>query len=85
MKTLLYMPLHIPTKVIGIFANIQILPATGNFTTDDYCSTYSHNNESAHPGYYQVFLQRYGINAEMTSTLRCAYHRFTFEAERIKS
>lgn len=59
--------------------HIPILPATGNFSADDYCSTYSHNNESAHPGYYQVFLQRYGINAEMTSTLRCAYHRFTCE------
>lgn len=64
--------------------HIPILPATGNFTADDYCSTYSHNNESAHPGYYQVFLQRYGINAEMTSTLRCAYHRFTFEARKDK-
>ena len=64
--------------------HIPILPATGNFTADDYCSTYSHNNESAHPGYYQVFLQRYGINAEMTSTLRCAYHRFTFEAGKDK-
>lgn len=59
--------------------HIPILPATGNFSADDYCSTYSHDNESAHPGYYQVFLQRYGINAEMTSTLRCAYHRFTCE------
>lgn len=59
--------------------HIPILPATGNFSADDYCSTYSHNNESAHPGYYQVFLKRYGINAEMTSTLRCAYHRYTFE------
>jgi putative alpha-1,2-mannosidase len=59
--------------------HIPILPATGNFSADDYCSTYSHDNESAHPGYYQVFLKRYGINAEMTSTLRCAYHRFTFE------
>ena len=64
--------------------HIPILPATGNFSADDYCSTYSHNNESAHPGYYQVFLQRYGINAEMTSTLRCAYHRYTFEAGKDK-
>ena len=64
--------------------HIPILPATGNFSADDYCSTYSHDNESAHPGYYQVFLKRYGINAEMTSTLRCAYHRFTFEAGKDK-
>lgn len=64
--------------------HIPILPATGNFSANDYCSTYSHDNESAHPGYYQVFLKRYGINAEMTSTLRCAYHRFTFEAGKDK-
>lgn len=64
--------------------HIPILPATGNFSADDYCSAYSHDNESAHPGYYQVFLKRYGINAEMTSTLRCAYHRFTFEEEKDK-
>ncbi len=64
--------------------HIPILPATGNFSADDYCSTYSHDNESAHPGYYQVFLKRYRINAEMTSTLRCAYHRFTFEAGKDK-
>ncbi|MFR0677493.1 GH92 family glycosyl hydrolase [Dysgonomonas mossii] len=64
--------------------HIPILPATGNFSADDYCSAYSHDNESAHPGYYQVFLKRYGINAEMTSTLRCAYHRFTFEAGKDK-
>jgi predicted alpha-1,2-mannosidase len=60
--------------------NIPILPVTGTVSADDYCSGYSHSNESAHPGYYQVYLQRYGINAELTSTLRCAYHKYTFGA-----
>jgi predicted alpha-1,2-mannosidase len=58
--------------------HIPLLPVTGSITPSNYCSTFSHNNESAHPGYYQVFLQRYGINAELTSTLRCAYHKYTF-------
>ncbi len=58
--------------------HIPFLPATGNFTPNNYCSGYSHQNESAHPGYYQVYLERYHINAELTSTLRCGYHRYSF-------
>ncbi len=60
--------------------HIPLLPATGNFSPDDYCSAYSHRNESAHPGYYQVFLERYGVNAELTSTLRCGFHKYTFKS-----
>ena len=60
--------------------HIPLLPVTGQITPSDYCSKYSHQNESAHPGYYQVFLERYGINAELTSTLRCAYHKYSFPA-----
>ena len=60
--------------------HIPLLPVTGNISPDDFCSSYSHNNESAHPGYYQVFLERYNINAELTSTLRCAYHKYTCKA-----
>jgi predicted alpha-1,2-mannosidase len=56
------------------------LPATGTFSPDDYCSKFSHKNETAHPGYYQVFLDRYAVNAELTSTLRCAFHKYTFRA-----
>ena len=58
--------------------HVPVLPFTGKITADNYCSGYSHDNESAKVGYYQVFLERYGINAEMTSTLRCAYHKFTY-------
>jgi len=64
--------------------NIPLLPATGNITPDDYSSAFSHKNESAHPGYYQVYLERYAINAELTSTLRCAFHRYTFKGGQSK-
>lgn len=59
--------------------HVPILPFTGEITADNYQSGYSHKNESAKPGYYQVFLERFGINAEMTSTLRCAHHKFTYQ------
>jgi predicted alpha-1,2-mannosidase len=59
--------------------NIPILPITGDINSDDFGSTFSHTNESAHPGYYQVFLERYNINAELTSTLRCGYHKYAYK------
>ena len=58
--------------------HIPMLPVTGEVLPRDFKSTFSHANESAHPGYYQVFLERYGVNAELTSTLRCGYHKYTF-------
>lgn len=61
--------------------HLPLLPVTGKVSASDYASEYNHNKESASPGYYQVFLERYGINAELTSTLRCGYHRYTFPRE----
>ncbi len=60
--------------------HVPLLPVTGDIDPVDYASKYSHSNESARPGYYQVFLERYGVNAELTSTLRCAYHKYTFRS-----
>lgn len=65
--------------------NIPLLPATSGFTADDYASPYSHDRESAHPAYYQVYLQRYDVNAELTSTLRCGFHRYSFKAGQAES
>ena len=39
---------------------------------------FPHDRESAEPGFYQVYLQRYGINAELTTTLHCGFHKYTF-------
>ena len=59
--------------------HIPVLPVTGAISAGDYASKFSHQNEAAAPGYYQVFLERYGVNAELTSTLRCGYHKYTFK------
>lgn len=45
-----------------------------------YASGFSHKNETAEPGYYSVFLDRYGVKAELTATKRGALHRYTFPA-----
>lgn len=59
--------------------HVPILPVTGDINPDDFGSTFNHTNESAHPGYYQVYLERYHINAELTSTLRCGFHKYTYK------
>ena len=61
--------------------HIPMLPVCGEFSARDFGSGFSHKNETASPGYYQVFLERYQINAELTSTLRCGYHKYTFEGK----
>ena len=61
--------------------HVPILPVRGTFDAVDYASAFSHENESAHPGYYQVYLDRYGVNVELTSTLRCAFHQYTFHED----
>ena len=43
-----------------------------------YASAFSHENETAEPGYFSVFLDTYGIKAELTATKRAALHRYTF-------
>jgi len=59
--------------------HIPLLPAAGSILAEDFSSGFSHTNESAHPGYYQVYLDRYHVNAELTSTLRCGFHKYTFQ------
>ena len=61
--------------------HLPVLPVSGDVDPEDYASSFSHDNESARPGYYSVFLDRYGVLAELTSTLRCAFHRYTFPAD----
>ncbi|HEY1661849.1 MAG TPA: GH92 family glycosyl hydrolase [Verrucomicrobiae bacterium] len=63
---------------------LPVMPITGKFNAPDglaaAASGFSHKDEVVHPGYYKVFLQRYGITAELTSTMRVGFQRYTFPA-----
>lgn len=59
--------------------HVPVMPVSGRgFSPDDFSSPFSHDDEEAHPGYYRVHLDRYDIDVEVTTTLRCAVHRYTF-------
>lgn len=62
--------------------NVFFTATTGPIVTQvsDFQSPYSHKMETAKPGYYQVQLLEWGINAELSATDRTGVARFTFPA-----
>ena len=77
---------HLSGTGVAELFDVLFLPFTGDNTKaiqslqseKGFCSSFSHSNESAHPGYYQVFLKDFGVNAELTATTRTGFHRYTF-------
>ncbi|MFB5944295.1 GH92 family glycosyl hydrolase [Albibacterium profundi] len=57
---------------------LKTIPGDLEHPDDGYRSRFSHDRETAEPGYYQVYLDDYGINAELTATKRVGFHRYTF-------
>ncbi len=43
-----------------------------------YRSFFTHERESARPGYYSVYLETPDVQAELTSTTRCGMHRYRY-------
>ncbi|WP_242695939.1 GH92 family glycosyl hydrolase [Desertivirga brevis] len=64
------------TGVADLF-DILFLPVSGN-KDKPYESSFSHNQEQAKAGYYQVKLLDYDVNAELTATEHTGFHRYTY-------
>ena len=66
-------------------SGIAVMPTTGpmqgHLGMDAYQSEFSHETEVVEPGYHKVVLDRYRITAELTSTVRVGFHRYSFPAE----
>lgn len=78
---------HLSGTGIGDLGDIAVMPVTGDVrfskgNVEDprsgFVSLFSHEEEKAKPGYYSVRLKRYNIKAELTSTARVGFHRYTF-------
>ena len=57
---------------------LKVVPGAENDPDAGYRSRFSHDTETASPGYYAVTLADYGIRAELTSTTRAGMQRYTF-------
>lgn len=65
-----FMPLRLPLKR----EQTEGGPATGTLV-----SGFSHQQEQAKAGYYQVYLPDYRVNVELTAGLRTGYQRYRFD------
>ncbi|WP_232373171.1 GH92 family glycosyl hydrolase [Pinibacter aurantiacus] len=59
---------------------LQTTPGKLENPDNGYRSRFDKKDEVATAGYYSVLLKDYNIKAELTSTKRVAYHRYTFPA-----
>lgn len=73
---------HLSGTGAGDLYDISFMPVTLPYREAEaplgIHSKFSHQNESASAGYYQVVLSDYGINVELTATERCGIQRYTF-------
>ena len=63
-------------------SGIPVMPTNGIFKghlgADQYGSTFNHQKEVIRAGYHKLILDAYGITAELTSTTRVGFHKYTF-------
>ena len=85
---------HLSGTGISDYGDILLMPTVGEIELNNgfnksktselainelgYSSRFSHENEIAQAGYYQVLLEDYDINVELTSSVRAGIHRYSF-------
>ncbi|MBD0831903.1 GH92 family glycosyl hydrolase [Aestuariibaculum sediminum] len=75
---------HLTGTGAGDLYDILVMPTNSRFNKRIEAnnfkpfSKFSHQKESASPGYYQVDLLDYGIKAELSATARTGIHKYTF-------
>lgn len=79
--------LHLSGTGIGDLGDVILMPYTGNMKIipgtvqnplSGYATLYGHQDETVKPGYYAINLKSYHVKAEMTSTERVGFHKYTF-------
>ena len=71
---------HLSGTGAGCLGDIMVMPFAGKPDEKaDVSSAFSHERESAQPGYYSVYLQDPKVEAELTATTRAGLHHYAFE------
>lgn len=71
---------HLSGTGIPDYCDLLMMPFTGEvkWKKEDYYSRFSHKNEKASPGYYEVMLDKHKIKAQLTTAERSGMHQYTF-------
>lgn len=75
---------HLSGTGCSDYGDILLMPMNGNPSPDNriYGSKFSHSNEKAAAGFYSVKLDDDNILAELTSTTRVGFHKYSFSSAR---
>jgi predicted alpha-1,2-mannosidase len=71
---------HLSGTGIPDYCDVLMMPFSGEvkWNNADYRSTFSHKNEKASPGYYEVLLDKHNIKAQLTTSYRSGMHQYQF-------
>jgi predicted alpha-1,2-mannosidase len=78
---------HLSGTGIGDLGDVVFMPVTNAFQPGadtipyPWKSTYSHEKETVQPGFYALHIDRYNIDAELTTTERVGFHKYNYNAE----
>jgi predicted alpha-1,2-mannosidase len=77
---------HLSGTGVSDYGDVLLMPLSGNDAWNNgadgnqgYNSSFSKKTERAKPGYYEVFLDKPKVKAELTTTTRIGFHRYTFD------
>jgi putative alpha-1,2-mannosidase len=79
---------HLSGTGIGDLGDIVFMPVSDAYDPEvdadsayNWKSTYSHDKETVEPGFYSLHIDRYNIDAELTTTERVGFHKYDFKEE----
>ncbi len=74
---------HLSGTGCADYCDILVMPVKGYFNSDIdnelYKSAFSHSKEKTSPGYYEVFLDKWEVLAQLTAGKRVGLHKYTFQ------
>lgn len=68
---------HLSGTGIGDLGDVALLPFSGEDSIKPV-ATFRKETEKATPGYYAVHLDNFGVDAELTTTDRVGFHKYTY-------
>ena len=77
---------HLSGTGVSDYGDLLIMPFTGKNRWENhdkgaekgYQTSFRHDNETAHAGFYEVFLPENKIQVSLTATTRCGAHLYTY-------
>lgn len=76
---------HLSGTGITDYGDVLLMPTTGEILFNNgadgepgYSSPFNKSSEKAHAGYYEVLLEDYQVKAQLTTSTRTGFHKYTF-------